>query len=437
MIQKVIPVQDRMVLRVCRTDQFKAETLSLSAVLPIGEDAYLTSLLLAVLLRGSARYPTVAAINRRLDDLYGTEISLRNHYLGGSHVIGLCADVVGPEYQKLEVGEESALEGALEMMRELLFHPLLDANGLLSAHYVESEKRLQCDSIRAQKNNPSAYAAERCHALAWKDSPMGQPILGDEERVMAVTPLRLTEHWRTLLQRLSLEFFYVGAEDGDVIAAALKKTFLGELSGKSFQNAASVCCRLPDAPAARGEESLPITQSHLVILYDTGVTLCDRDFYATSLFNEILGASPVSKLFMNVRERLGLCYSCHSAYNAYRGTLRVSCGLSDASMERAEREIEAALRSIADGNVSESEWISAKKSLVGAYRQMKDSPVALERFFFGRAQAGVSVTPEECCRALEDVTLEDVVRVANRVRHVCAFSLHATGSEEVDSFEED
>ena len=438
MIADVIPVWDRMILRVCKTDKFKAEMLSISASLPIREDAYLSSLLMAVLLRGTKTHPTVAAINRRLDELYGTEISLRNHYLGAEHVIGLCADVVAKDYQVAGDMEESVLEGAVDMMRDLFFHPALDENGLLLAHYVESEKQLQCDSIRAQKNNPAAYAAERCAALLWEGTPVGIPILGSEEAVMAVTPQILTEHWKTLVRGLSFECFYVGKTQADVIAATLRDTFGKENGEGLLSKAPSPLFRLPcDRAAKRGEESLPITQSHLVLSYDTGVLLGDRDFYAVTVFNELLGGSPVSKLFMNVRERLGLCYSCHSAYNAYRGTIRVSCGLSEASLPAAEREIASQIERISLGDVTDAEWISAKKSLMGAYRQMEDSPVSLERFFFGRARACVNASLEESRRAVEAVEREDVIRIARQLRGVCVFSLHATRDGEVDSDEED
>ena len=435
MIQNKFSVCERLALRVCETDRFKAGFLSVSAVLPIREDAYMTSLLLAVLLRGSEHYPTVAAINRRLDTLYGTEVTLRNHYLGGLHVIGLCADVLGADY--LPAGEDGVLDGALDMMRELLFHPALDENGLLLSHYVESEKRLQCDSIRAQKNNPHAYAVARASEIVYEGTPMRIPILGDEERVMAVTPEALTAHWRSLLSELALDCFYVGDTSGARVARALEETLGAELSSDPRRVCDPLPARRTPQDLRRGEETLPVTQGHLVMYYDTDTLIGDRALYAVILCCELLGGSPVSKLFMNVRERLGLCYSCHSTYNAYRGMMRVTCGLSNASVEMAEREIEAQLHAIAKGEVSDGEWIAAKKSLCNAYRQSEDSPVSMERFYFGRSLCGAEQSMDECRRAIEEVTPKEVYQAAARMRLDTVFTLRASKEGEEESADEE
>lgn len=84
----------RIPLRVCHTEKFKAGMLSLSAAFPIRErDSWMFALLLAVLRRGSEHYPSLAAINRRLDCLFGTEISIRNFYRGDLQIIGFAAEL--------------------------------------------------------------------------------------------------------------------------------------------------------------------------------------------------------------------------------------------------------------------------------------------------------------------------------------------------------
>ena len=153
----MIPIELRLSpnlsLRLCQTQKFKTEMLSLSAVLPIeGQKPYMTSLLLAVLLRGTESYPDISAINRRLDYLFGTQLSVRNFYRGDAQVFGLCANVLGREYIPEGTAErETILCEVVKIMREVFFSPALDENGLLLSHYVESEKKLQCDAIRAKK----------------------------------------------------------------------------------------------------------------------------------------------------------------------------------------------------------------------------------------------------------------------------------------------
>lgn len=440
MIPKLISVGKRLSLRAYHTEKFKAETLSLSVVLPIERDtAYLTSLLFSVLLRGTERYPTVAALNRRLDYLYGAELSVRNFYRGDCRILGLSANVLGEAY--LDEEGSSLLVGVMEVMREIFFSPALDENGLLQSHYVESEKQLQCDTIRAQKNHPGAYAADRCRSLMHENEPVGIPIYGTVEEVMAVTPERLTAHWKALLQTLSLNLFYVGAGDEKTLIDAARSVFLPalEVLEGRIADAAPIS---KDEPTVKtnplyAEEKLPIKQGHLAIGIRTGRTLLHEDFYACTLLNELLGASPVSKLFVNVRERLSLCYSCSSIYNIYKGTLMILCGLEDANRALAEQEIFAQIRAIQNGDFTDAEWSSAKKSVENAYRQLSDSPAALESYYFGRALCGLDGEIEFARRCFDGVTREDVVRVANALVIDTVFYLGTTGEGEDLIDEED
>ncbi len=415
MIPKKYRIGERMSLSVCATDRFKAGMLSISAVLPIDDKrVWLTPLLLSVLRRGTRRYPSLADLNRRLDYLYGTELAIRNIYRGDCQIIGFSVEMLGagclPEGEDL-IGE------ILDVVREILFFPLLDKNGLLDARYVESEQRNQCDSIRALKNNPRAYASERCRAILYQNEPCGADPLGTEAEVMAVTPEILTQYWKELLAGLSLDCFYVGGDPAERIVGALESTF-GALLG---ERAVPRCNTVPRmlAPAdtpIRVEESLPFGQSHLLLGLCAGVGVCDPRYAVCAVWNEMLGVSPVSRLFANVRERLSLCYFCTSHYNAYKGAVMIHCGIDRANRELAEREILAQLDALAEGDFSDVELDAAKKSLVNAYRQLEDSPAAIENFYYGRSLVGMSVSVREFSKQFATVTREQVIEFARGVK---------------------
>lgn len=446
----MIPIElqlgSNLTLRLCQTEKFKTEMLSISAVIPICEQKpYMTSLLLSVLLRGTKNYPDISALNRRLDYLYGTELSVRNFYRGDAQVFGLCANVLGKEYLPEGAPERKTLLGdVVEIMQEVFFHPALDENGLLRAHYVESEKQLQCDAIRAKKNHPQSYAMDRCRKLMFDREPCGASLYGTEEEVMAVTPEELTAYWKELYQNLSLHAFYVGASDTDDVIAALQKGLGREqLAAQPIEkNTAAipltdVASILHRKKEQRVCEDLPVHQSALVIGLRTPAAVQDEDFFAMMLYNELLGSSsPVSKLFVNVREKLGLCYSCFSTYNAYKAALTICCSLEDDRREEAEAEIRRQLAALAAGDISDAEWQAAQQFIANSYRQLSDSPSAMEVYYLGRALAGVSVSPEEGSARIAALTREDVVRVAQQLKIDTVFVLHPTGGGEEGSDEE-
>ena len=446
----MIPIElqlgKHLTLRLCQTKKFKTEMLSLSAVMPICEQKpYMTSLLLSVLLRGTKSYPDISALNRRLDYLYGTELSVRNFYRGDAQVFGLCANVLGKEYLPEDAPErETLLCDVVKIMKEVFFEPALDENGLLRSHYVESEKQLQCDAIRAKKNHPQSYAMDRCRKLMFENEPCGTPLCGTEEEVMAVTAQELTAYWKEFYHNLSLHAFYVGASDTDNVIAALANGWgMEEVVAKPIKKNTATIPLTDVANILHREEELricedlPVHQSALVIGLRTSAAVQDEDFFATVLYNELLGSSsPVSKLFVNVREKLGLCYSCFSTYNAYKAALTVCCSLEDERREEAEAEIRRQLAALAAGDISDEEWQAAQQFIANSYRQLSDSPSAMEVYYLGRALAGVSVSPEEGSARIAALKKEDVVRVAQQMRIDTVFVLHPTGGGEERSDDE-
>ncbi len=432
MIPKAYPVADGIRLSACRTDRFKSGTLSLSAVLPIDQKATpLTTLLLSVLRRGTERFPSLADINRRLDYLYGTELAIRNFYRGDNQIIGFSAELLDGSY--LPKGED-LIAPVLEVISQILFAPLTDENGLLCEKYVESEKQLQCDTVRAQKNDPRSYASERLRNLLYENEPCGASVFGTEEQIMALTPADLTAHYKKLLASLTLDCFYVGPANPADIAAALKAEFASKLAGKPSTDAAAVPLVPMPLAERRFEEELPVSQGQLLLAYRTGTRLCDKQFYAVSLCNEMLGLSPVSKLFVHVRERLSLCYYCASRYNAYKGVITVQCALDPANRALAEKEIRAQVAAMAAGDFTDAELAAAKSSMRNAYRQIEDSPAALEGFYFGRALMGVHTTAEESRLAFDAVGREAIIAAARTLVLDTVYFLNGTlaGKEETE-----
>lgn len=417
-------------LRVCSTDRFKAGMLSVSFLIPVdAETVCMAPLLLSVLRRGTEKYPTLSDINRRLDYLWGTAFSIRSFFRGNCLVVGFSADLLDPVY--LPSDGEGIMDGVLELMEQLLFHPVLDEDDLLREHYVESEKQMQCDAIRAVKNNPRAYAAERCKALLLEGEAGGIPLYGTEEQTMAVTRERLTAFWRDMLRELRPDCFYVGCENPCDVVKKLEKVFGDHIP--DFHLALPNACGT--ARAGRGicrSETMPVSQSQLMMVYRCGVQFHHPDQPVCTVLNEMLGNSPVSRLFVYVREKQSLCYSCASSYSAYYGTFLISCGLKNESRELAEREIKRQIQCLAQGDFRPEELEAAKKSLANTYRQLEDSPSGLESFYFGRALVGSEKSLDACRVDFERVTAEDIMRIARTLTLDVTYFLEGTlaGGEE-------
>lgn len=410
-----------------RTDAFQAGILSVRLVVPISEElSPLHSLVLSVLRRGTRRFPTLTDLNRELDRLWGTTLSLRNRFYGDYHSMGFTADLLDESY--LPAGEPSLLSSAANLIHEILYCPCTEADGTLLERYVEDEKKLRCDTIRAQKNDPRGYAQEKFCDYLFEGDPLSIPAIGTEEQIRKVTPEELTAVWKDLLANLRYYFVYVGPASREEVEKTLSDAF-PEAVGNGEGDPLPMSVRaLPDGRVRRIDEPFPADQSQLCIGYRTGINAKDPLFFAARVMNELLGNSPVSRLFMQVREKKSLCYSCYSSFSLFKGTVSVFCGIKRENRAAAEEEILRQVALIADGDFTDAELEAAKLSLRNDLSGVEDSASALAAFAFSRALLGDSGSIPETRRAIDAVTREEVAAAARRAGLFTVYFCEGTGN---------
>ena len=137
---------------------------------------------------------------------------------------------------------------------------------------------------------------------------------------------------------------------------------------------------------------------------------------ALLLGNTLFGGSSNSKLFLNVREKLSLCYYASSTYVRSKGILTVSSGIETADYDRAEAEILRQLDEIRQGLWEDWELTAARESLLSALQALGDSQGALENYYLGQSATGRRETPEEMAALLRQVTPERIRAAAQSVQ---------------------
>lgn len=90
-----------------------------------------------------------------------------------------------------------------------------------------------------------------------------------------------------------------------------------------------------------------MSQSKLVLGFRTGLPQQRRARTALRVMTALLGGSTGSRLFTNVRERLGCCYYCGARVNLLTGILLIECGLEEANRERLQSAILAEIADLA------------------------------------------------------------------------------------------
>ncbi len=416
-----------------RDTRFKTARLSLFTVLPADErESPLTTLLFGVLRRGSERYPRLALLNRRLDELFGTTLTIRNYLHGDCHVVAYTAEMTESAFLPAAEASVSILDGVMELLADMILHPLTDPDGNLRADAVEKEKQALCDSLRSQRNDTRAWAGNRLREIMCEGEPYGLPIGGRVESVGDYTASDVTNRYRAMLARTRMEVFYTGRDSAEDVERAFRSAF-----GGWHPERLSIPFTPPHVPPSiprREGEDMKVSQGKLCMGWACGenfTTLCrDPDALAAyAVCNEIFGVMQNSLLFRRVREELGLCYFCDSALDMTKGILWVSCGIRPDKRAEAEEAIMAELSALQRGEIDPADVELAKLSLRNGYRQLKDSQSSLEIFSFGHILNGTTDTPDRELERILAVTPADVAKVAASFCPDTVYFINGTAEE--------
>lgn len=404
-------------LRCFPDSRFKQGTLSLQLVRPMDKtENALNALLPAVLLRGCSRYPDLRTITHRLDALYGAAVGAVVRRVGDYQTTGLSC---GFMEDRFALEGDQVLSPMLEFLGQLLLEPDLE-NGVFRTDYLESEKRNLIFSIESQRNDKRVYAGARLTELMCKADSFGIPRLGTVEQVQAITAQTLYDHYRKVLRESPMELFYIGSAQAETVAALLRP-ILETIPRAPISLPPQTSFR--DGGKGDHTEQMDVAQGKLCMGFVTPVTLRDPGFVAMQVFNTLFGSGMINKLFMQIREKMSLCYDIGSGYHGSKGILTVSAGIDSSQKDLVIREVLRQLENCCRGDITQEELTSAKESLISQLRATHDSPAAIEGYYATASLSGLTMTPADYRRAVENVTREDVMAAATSVQLHTVFFL--------------
>ena len=398
--------------------RFKKGALSIQRLRPMCmEESAMNALLPAVLLRGTEKAKDLRAITERLDELYGASIGTLVRRIGDYQTVGLYLSFVEDRFA---LNGDRILAPMIGFLREVILEPLLE-KGAFSVDFVESEKKNLISTIESELNDKRSYAAGKLLRQMCRGDSFAVPRLGSIETVEVITPEGLYRHYQELLRSSPVQILYVGSEKPETVASLLMP--LASALAAAAKALPDQTGFLPRTEKGEFSEEMDIQQSKLSMGFTCGITNREEDFAAMQVFNCVYGAGMTSKLFVNVRERLSLCYYANSAYYGSKGIVTVSSGIDLEHYETAKAEILAQLRECQQGNITGEELAAAKNAIVSSLRSTPDSPGALEGFYGTAELSGMLWDIPEYIEKIQAVSVRDVARVAKTLELHTVFLL--------------
>lgn len=401
-------------LRCCRDTRFKQGCLSFQLVRRMdAQEAAMNALLPAVLLRGTKRCPDLRAITEHLDTLYGAAVSTLVRRVGDYQTTGVSCAFMDDRFA---LPGDRVLAPMLAFLEELLLDSPLEDGAFLTA-FVESEKKNLIAVMESELNDKRAYAMSRLLKIMCRDDTFGLSRLGEPEQVAAIEAKALYDHYRRILRVSPMEIFYVGSADSARVAqllqpllTRLERAYVGLAPQTAFR-------------PGQGQdvaEVMDVAQGKLCMGFTTPITNQSPAFPAMQVLNTVLGAGMTSKLFVNVREKLSLCYSIGSGYYSTKGIVIISAGIDLDKEHLTRQEILRQMDACRSGQITREELTAAKEAIYSNLRATHDSPGAIEGYYATAALSGLALSPDAYRAAIERVSLEDVTAAARQL------TLHTT-----------
>lgn len=404
-----IAVADGIRLTVIPAAQFKKDRLSIYLLVPLKAETVAENILLTrVLSCGSEAFPDLYSLNRKLDHLYGATLSTYAGKVGEIQVLRLTLTAIKGRFTM--DGRDITMECA-EFLLNILLHPALSGQAF-GQEVVETERRELMDDINGLINDKGAYAANRLTEEMCANEAYGVPKYGRMEDVMAITPASLYETWKRLIAHARMEVFAVGEMDAKAVADTVASAFAHVTREVDPFPTTQVLTAVNEVK--RITEEMDVEQGKLAMGFRSGLSV-PADTLPLVYANAIFGSGVSSKLFLVVREKLHLCYSCYARPENFKGLLNVYAGIDPANAEKAEAAILAELEAVKQGDFTEQDMAAARAVLRNGYRSVADDPGALESWYFDGLLRGRDRSPEETAEQLSAYTKEDLIRAISGV----------------------
>lgn len=373
------------------------------------ELAALNALLPSVLEKGCRLYPDYLTLQRRLENLFGAELSTDIIKSGERHTLAFTMETADDRYLS---GNGNLLTEGLTLLSAVITDPLLD-DGIFREAIVKQEKNQLVKDIKALLNDKATYASERCLAEMCSDERFGIFRLGRIEDYESISPADLYRYFEKLLYHNPVDLYVVGDVDERQVIDTVANLFSFKRSKEQF--------KLPE-PEIRTvktgarflEEKMAVNQAKLVLGYRTATGFKDQLHCPLLVYSGILGGFPHSKLFMQVREEAGLAYYIHTRLERHKGLMLIAAGINFEDYERVMAIINQQLGDMAEGKIGDSELENTKRGLINQLLSRQDNPGQLISFHLDGLIGGYNYSFKELIDGIEAVGLNDIMTVAER-----------------------
>ena len=299
---------------------------------------------------------------------------------------------------------------------ELGFDVLFDilSNSKLDPADIERERAVILEELKMYQDQPQDYVQNLFEELMWPGHPLGRDIAGTQESVSRLTRDDILEYANAQYRLPNVVIGAAGAVDeGDIVELVRPRLTLPAEANGSIPVVAPDPLGGPRVLVRRKRTE----QAHICVGM-RAYSYLHPDRYVIDLLNTVLGEGMSSRLFLNIRERLGLAYDVHSFSQKHRDTgyLGVYLGVDPKKAAEAVKAVIAELRLLSDRDVIPEELRRAKEFTKGRLRLELETTNGVAFWLsYQELLLGEIRTIEEELVLIDAVSAADIKRVAGEI----------------------
>lgn len=419
------PIGDGIHFNSVTHPKFKHNRLTMSFIVPIAAETAADYAVVPLILRkGCREWPDFTSLNARLAALYGAVLDADISKYGQYQVLEV--SIRGLD-NRFALDNEDIAQECAHLLASIVLDPKLDQSGHFFQEDVDLEQQFLIDSIDAEINDKRTYAMRRCVQIMCAGESVAVPRYGYRAQAEAITPQSAAQAYQRMLQTARIEILLTGSGDPSRAKAIFTKR-LQDTVRESFAYTLPQLRTTVDA-VKQETEYMDITQGKMVLGMRTGGVETRAQNSAMRVFSAMYGGTPFSKLFLNVREKLSLCYYCASRFDSSTQLLLVDSGVESGNQQKAQDEILVQLAALQNGDFTEEHLAQTKMLMRNSILSTTDSLGGIESWYLAQILREQTVTPAQDAEEIEAVERAQVIAAAKGVALDTVYFLNGTHKE--------
>lgn len=379
-------------INIIHDDKFNEVIFSIRIQFPLSEETATLANVMANLFDDRLEnYPTKVKMLEKTDNLYGVKTDAKTYSVGKFQVIELSLKGINESFV-----EENLHQEYIDFLYEMLTQVLINEDTLKEA------KKLVAQTFLRIEESPAHFALFESFEKAAHGQLFAVNVYGTKERLDALSLEDVKVFHEACMNTYLKEFYAVGRLDGEDL-----------IYPNIFSEPKERASHKTHITYGKMVETYPGNQSEIVSLYETDITPDSELYYAYLLMLAVLGQSPTSLLFQNIREKNSLSYSIYASQLIFDGLFYVATSVSEENEEKVLELVAEQFEIIKSGAF---DLDASKNFLINRLSGTRENAKQLLEFQARNKRMQLNDTPEDLIEKFRSVTKEDVIQSLNSVK---------------------